>query len=171
MAINKEVWDKARILFEHGKSLNDIAKELGINKGSISRKSKQEEWAKSSDLATLVDDEVANIIKGNEIATQKATLATQELRIHNREVADKVRRKDLVFGNAEKLAKKLNTMTDQVDEPQDLKHLVDANDKLSITLRVNERHAPKSDTNVAVQTNNNLTKAEISKSIADSLPD
>jgi len=157
--IAKEIWDKARLLFEHGKPLNDIAKEMGINKGSISRKSKQEEWTKNSELATLVSDDVANIIKGNEIATQKATLATDELRLHNREVQDQLRRKNLVFGLAEKALGHIDdalskTVKDEKGEDtkqlvehgsKDIKEYVEAIDKASITLNINPRHAPKID--------------------------
>jgi len=50
-----------------------------------------------------------------------------------------------IYGNAEKLAKKLNTMTDQIDSPNDMKTLADANDRLAITLKVADRHAPKID--------------------------
>ncbi len=157
MAIDKEIWDKARLLFEHGKSLNDIAKEMGINKGSISRKSKQEKWTKNSELATLVSDEVANIIKGNEIATQKATLATEELRLHNREVQDRLRRSSLVYGNAEKFLSKLGKISDDVTEPQDMKHLIEANHKAGQTLGVVEQFAPKGDLNVNTQNNIDTT--------------
>lgn len=179
MAIAKEIWEKARLLFEHGKPLNDIAKELGINKGSISRKSKQENWTKNSELATLVADDVANIIMGNEIATQKATLATEELRLHNREVVDQLRRKNLVYGASEEILKLSSKMAksnskqvvvkvkeyskengsseslDKIDvelDASDLKNLSDAVDKSSITLNVNERHAPKAITALQVNT-------------------
>ena len=65
-------------------------------------------------------------------------------------------REELIYGNAEKLAKKLNTMSDQIDTPSDLKTLSEANDKLAVTLKVAERHAPKiSIDNTNAQQNNN----------------
>ena len=54
-------------------------------------------------------------------------------------------REKLIFGNAEKLANKLFNMTDQIDTPNDLKTLADANDRLAITMKVADRHAPKID--------------------------
>ena len=159
MAIKKEIWDKARILFEQGKALNDIAKELGINKGSISRKSKQEEWTKNSELATLVNDEVTNIIKGNEIATQKATLSNPELQLHNREVVDQLRKKDLVHGNAEKFLGQLNKLSDSVDNGMEMKAIIEANHKAGQTLGVVEQFAPK--TEITQQTVQSVTEVKI----------
>jgi molybdopterin/thiamine biosynthesis adenylyltransferase len=156
MAIKQEIWDKARILYEHGNALNDIAKELGINKGSISRKSKQEEWVKNSDLATLVNDEVEYIIKGNEIATQKATLATQELRLHDKAVQDKIRRQNLVYGNAEKFIGQLSKISDSVDNGMEMKAIVEANHKAGQTLGVVEQFAPKTDINNNNNQQNNV---------------
>lgn len=46
MAIDKEVWEKAKALFELGKSLTYISDETGINKSSISKKAKAESWEK-----------------------------------------------------------------------------------------------------------------------------
>ena len=141
-------------------SQRELAKKHDVSVGTISKLTKEVK----PENEHLVNAQ-ASVIRANEELTSEQMNAIMNTSM------DIVRREGLIFGNAEKLAKKLNTMADQVDEPQDLKHLVDANDKLSITLRVNERHAPKSDTNVAVQTNNNLTKAEISQAVADSLPD
>ena len=42
MAIKPEIWNEARIMFEGGKSLNEIATATGIHKGNISKKSNSE---------------------------------------------------------------------------------------------------------------------------------
>ena len=86
MAIKKEIWDKAKLLFEHGKSLNEIADTTGINKSSISKKSKTEKWEKFNHKSTLVLSEVDTILKQDEINQQKSTLNQQELNLHNSEV-------------------------------------------------------------------------------------
>ena len=54
-------------------------------------------------------------------------------------------------------------MTDEVCEAKDIKDLVDANDKLSITLGVNQRHA-NSQVNIS---NTNATQINNNKSIDD----
>ena len=46
MAIDKEIWNKARALFEQGLSLSQIELETNINKTSISKQAKKENWEK-----------------------------------------------------------------------------------------------------------------------------
>jgi len=90
MAIDKLLWDKAKLLFEHGTPLNEIAKQTGINKGNISKKSKADEWVKNDNKATLVNSEVFTILMQDEINEQKATLNKPELNLHNNQVLEKV---------------------------------------------------------------------------------
>jgi len=92
MAIN---WEQVRILFEYGKSLNEISKETGVNKGSISKKAKKEGWEKSG-KATLVKQEVDTILMQKEIATQKATLSNPELQQHNKEVHEAINKAEIL---------------------------------------------------------------------------
>ena len=157
MAIDSKTWAKAKIMFEHGKSLSEISKETGINRSTISKKSTSEKWEKFNTKSTLVEAEVQNIIMQDEINSKKSTLNQQELNFHNDEVRSKVRHAGLINNNAEKLAHKLKIMTDQIDDPSDLRTLVEANDKLAITLKVAERHAPRAVTAVQV---NGEDKAE-----------
>jgi len=74
----------------------------------------------------------------------------QEVDSLSRLVDNKTKHLKLINDNATLLAGKLAIMAEQIDEPQDLKHLVDANDKLAITLKVAERHAPKAVTAIQV---------------------
>lgn len=50
-------WAKAKIMFEIGKSLNQISNELGIDKGNISKKAKKDNWQKGK-LQPLIQDAV-----------------------------------------------------------------------------------------------------------------
>ncbi len=84
--------------------------------------------------------------------SKKGTISEQSLVIADEIAHDNVRYKRLINDNATKLAQKLALMADSIEDAQDMKHLVEANDKLSITLKVNERHAPKAVT--AIQVNN-----------------
>lgn len=70
------------------------------------------------------------------------------MEVHDELFNEKTRHIKLINDNAEKLAGKISTMADQIDKPDELRHLVEANDKLSITLKVSDRHAPKGDVNV-----------------------
>lgn len=48
MAINQEVWDKAKEYFEAGLSLSEIVLRTEISKAQISKKSKAENWQKGT---------------------------------------------------------------------------------------------------------------------------
>ena len=134
VAISQDKWDKARTLFESGKlSLSEISKQTGIDKSSISKKAKNQQWS-SVENSDYIDAKVL-------IAEKKSTLSIEKINILDDVANDEIRRRNLVLGNAEKLAKKIDSMTDEVFEAKDIKDLVDANDKLSITLGVNQRHA------------------------------
>ena len=68
MAIAKELWDKARALYELGNSLSLISDSTGIDKSSISKKAKSQGWIqgeiqqlkneKINAVSSLVDAEI-----------------------------------------------------------------------------------------------------------------
>lgn len=70
-------------------------------------------------------------------------------------VNESLRRQNLVYGFQEKAIKRAGEMLEMTEAPQDLKHLVDAVDKASITLKVSDRHAPKTEINNTNATQNN----------------
>jgi len=138
--IAPDQWEKAKEYFEHGLSLSDISDRTGISRGAISKKSKSEEWGKETPKKQLLSQAI-DVTKGKNVLKETPVA----LEVHNELHNEAIRREGLIFGNAEKLAKKLGTMSDQIDTPNDLKTLAEANDKLAITLRVADRHAPKID--------------------------
>lgn len=156
MAISQDKWDKARTLFESGKlSLSEISKETGIDKSTISKKAKNQQW-KNGEESDYIEAKIL-------IAEKKSTLPIEKINILDDVANDEIRRRKLVLGNAEKLAQKIEAMTDEVFEAKDIKDLVDANDKLSITLGVNQRH---SNSQVNIQnTNATQNNIEINKEI------
>ena len=88
--------------------------------------------------------------KVNAIVTATRELnkeSEQEVNAVHEIVNKQLTREELIYGNAEKLAGKITTMADQIDTPNDLKTLTEANDKLAITLKVAERHAPRMEVN------------------------
>ena len=150
MSYSLEQWEKTKALFESGQySLSKISEKTGIDKSQISRKSKMQQWT-SGRNADYIEAKV-------KIATKKTTENTTTLQILDDIADEKTRHLKLINDNATKLANKISTMTDQIDTPNDLKTLVDANDRLAITLKVADRHAKSGDvnvqTNTAVQTN------------------
>ena len=154
MAISKELWAKARTLYETNQySLAQISEKTGIDKSTISKKAKIQQWSSVENLDYIEAKTT--------LAVKKSKLNQQEINTLD-EVADEVvRRQNLVYGFQEKAIKKAGDMLEGIDAAQDLKHLVDAVDKASITLKVSDRHAPKTEINNTNATqNNNSLKVE-----------
>lgn len=77
-------------------------------------------------------------------------------------IDEKTRYLKMINDNASKLAGKLNTMIDHIDTPNDALTIANANDKLAITLKVADRHAPKIDvTQLQQQSSNTPTTVNI----------
>jgi len=60
LAIAKELWDKARALFELGNSLSLISESTGIDKSSISKKAKSQGWMQG-EIQQLKIDKINSI--------------------------------------------------------------------------------------------------------------
>jgi len=155
MAISKELWGKAKGYYEAGLTLSQIKDKTGIDRSTISKKAKNQQWQHQRN---------GDYIKAREIIAEKKSTENQQSILCADEVADEsIRRKKLVYGIGDKLAEKLNDSLDgtttiindkPVDlelNPQELKFIADSLDRLSLTLGVNQRHA---NTNIAVQQNN-----------------
>lgn len=160
MAYSQEQWERAKAYYEAGNhTLQKIEDEVGINKGHLSRTAKKQQWQQGS-KADYIE---ARIIIAEKKATEKATT----IQVLDNIADEQIRHKKLINDNATKLANKLSKMTDEIDTAQDLKLLVDANDRLAITLKVADRHAKSGDVNVsataAVQNNTTIemTKDEM----------
>ena len=89
--------------------------------------------------------------------------------VKQRTIADDIKDEVLIgtLRNVKSISKKVES--EQVESMQDHKHAQDAFDKALITAGAADRHAPKSDTNIAVQTNvqNNieLTEAQMQEEL------
>lgn len=157
MAISKELWDKARTLYESNQfSLSQISERTGIDKSSISKKAKIQQWSSVENLDYIEAKQT--------IAVKKSTLAVEKINILDEIAEETIRHKKLINDNATKLAAKLSKMTDEIDTAQDLKLLADANDRLAITLKVADRHAqPTKIDNTNAQQNNLPTQIIIAR--------
>ena len=138
---SKHNWEDIRKHYEAGMEQSEIVAKHKCPKSTLSEKIRKEKW-QVNELAT-------SVIKGKiEVIEQVNELNKHDVRLPEiiDEIVDKkTRHINLIYGNAEKLANKLLTMADQIDTPNDLKTLSEANDKLAITLKVADRHAPKID--------------------------
>lgn len=181
MAYSPEQWERTKAYFESGQySLSQISDKTGISKSKISEKAKRELWERGRNSDYIEAKLIIAEKKGNE---KRNTLEVLD------NIADeKIRHKNLINSNAELLAsqipkvvksfvtKQINEETGEEEEvcmleAKTIKELAEANDRIAITLKVAERHAPKIEVNNTNATQNNYSPQEISQAIADGLPD
>ena len=151
---SKYDWRDIRKHYEAGMSQSEIVLQFECPKSSLSEKIKQEKWTQS--------ELVKSYIKGSvEVNEQKANIIEQDVRLV--EIADNIieeqsRRRNLIFNVTEKIVKNIDKAVSQkidilddkgkVIRQEDLlldsksaKEYIDAVDKASITLGVNQRHS------------------------------
>jgi predicted DNA-binding protein YlxM (UPF0122 family) len=165
MAYSDNQWNKAKGYYEAGLSLAKIKEKTGIARNTISQRAKKEHWEHGKNIDYIEAKEVIAVKKGTE--KEQSIICADEV------ADDLIRRKNLVMNASEKIISKATMMLDEVDSPQDLKHISYTVDKTSITLGVNQRHA-NSQVNInntnAMQTNintNDMTDKEISQTYLD----
>lgn len=106
MAISQDKWDKARALFEQGLSLSQIELETQINKTSISKKAKQEEWKKSKNQQLKheiieIDKEKSTLdAKINTTVEKLSKLSDFEITMLDEMIQDETGVKSLLFSTA-----------------------------------------------------------------------
>ena len=116
---------------------------LGESQYSIARDYEVSSATVNKIFKTINEDEfLAKEVK-DEIAIKSKLFSKSEsiVKAFDTKVNDELRRKNLVYNASEKALVKLTGLIDDIDEAQDMKHIVDAIDKASITLGVNQRHA------------------------------
>lgn len=167
MAYSPEQWDKAKTFFESGQfSLSQISDKVGIGKSAISKMAKNQQWN---------NEENSDYIEAKKtLAVKKSTLNSTVIQTLDDIADEQIRNKNLVYGVTQKALQKAHDLLDEIDNANDLKAIVELSDRASITLKVNERHAPRAEvklTNGDDNSNtNNLTIEQISVAIANGLP-
>lgn len=143
---------KQRILsdWKVGISQNQLAKRYDVSPATINKLCKGVEQTNIE----LVNTKVALIT-----ALQEKN--EYEVNSIEEEVNKKIRRQGLIFGNAEKLAGKLNIMADQIESPAEVKLLSEANMILGKSLGVIEQFAKSGDVNVQANTQVNNAPLEV----------
>lgn len=151
MAYSPEQWERAKAFFESGKySLSEISIKTNIDKSQISRKSKIQQWQNGRN-SDYIDAKLT-------IATKNTTENTTTLEVLNNIADEHIRNKNLVYGVTQKALQKAHDLIDEIDNANDLKAIVDLSDRASLTLKVNERFAPKTDINLTNAQQNNEQK-------------
>lgn len=78
MAIKPEIWTKAKVMFEAGKTLQFIQDETGINQSTVSKKAKKEGWVKGKNQEIIIEE--------SRLKVEKSRLNQDELEFHDKEV-------------------------------------------------------------------------------------
>ncbi len=106
MAIDKEIWNKARALFEQGLSLSQIELETNINKTSISKQAKKENWEKAkiqqlkADIKAIDKEKSTLDVKINTTVEKLSKLSDFDITILDEQIQDETGRKSLLFSTA-----------------------------------------------------------------------
>ena len=95
------------------------------------------------------------------ILSAKSELPNEQLNAILNTAQELAFNKGLVFNVTQKALKKLNTIVDTVESPDDIKTIIEASDRASLTLGVNPRFAPKTDINLSNNQQNNDNKLEV----------
>ena len=132
MAIDQAIWAEAKVLFEGGKSLNQIEAATGINRTSVGKKAKKEGWEKGKNLQLILDDV--------RVHTEKSTLNLQEENFHNAEV-DRLSKDTMMINALSRNNMKGLGVHIESGEMAVIEHKMaqETIDKASVTLGVNAR--------------------------------
>lgn len=118
-------------------SQRQLAKKHDVSLGTVSGLTKNLDTSNEH----LVNAQIA-------ILSAKDNLPNEQMNAVMNAALVKAKREGLIFGNAEKLASKINIMTDQIETPAEAKLLSEANMTLGKSLGVIEQFAKSSDVNV-----------------------
>jgi len=152
MAIDKEIWNKARALFEQGLSLSQIELETNINKTSISKQAKKENWEKAkiqqlkADIKAIDKEKSTLDVKINTTVEKLSKLSDFEITILEEQIQDETGIKSLVFSTAnlaiiranQMLTKNTKTIMSKVDYFEDGKKIMSDYVEKEIPLTMND---------------------------------
>jgi hypothetical protein len=134
-----------------GYSQRDLASKYSCSKGKVSQLTKGIE---KSQNGHIVDAQMT-------ILSAKSLLSDEEMTAIMNTAQELAQNKNLVFGVTQKALKKLNTLVDETETANDLKTIIEASDRASLTLGVNPRFAPKTEINNTNAQQNNDNQIEV----------
>lgn len=113
MAISQDKWDKARTLFETGKfSLSEISKQTGINKSSISKKAKIQQWS-SVENSDYIEAKVL-------ISDKKSTLTVEKINTLDDVANEIIKHRHLFQTSALRNQQKANEILEMTEDMKDI---------------------------------------------------
>lgn len=133
MAIKPEIWAKAKVEFEGGKTLTEISFSTGIDKSTISKKAKSDGWQKGKNQQLIIDEA--------RVLAEKSTLNQQELNFHNQQVSERTKHLQFIHNMTLKNLSVLGKKIDETFTPQDHKLTQEAINKGGEALGVIEKNS------------------------------
>jgi len=137
MAISQDKWDKAKALFEQGLSLSQIEDETEINKTSISKKAKNENWLKSknqqlkSEIIALDKEKSTLDTKINTTVEKLSKLSDFEITMLDETIQNETGNKSLLFSTAKlSLIRKNQLLTKNTKQVIDFETIYDDSGKI-----------------------------------------
>ena len=76
-------WEKAKALFEAGKSLSEINKETGIDRATVSKRAKKDGWEKGIYQQLILD--------GSRVKAEISTLSSTVLNVVEKEIEERTK--------------------------------------------------------------------------------
>ena len=120
-----EQWERAKTLFELGKSLSEIQNETGIDRSYVNKKALKEKWSKGF-IPQIVDAKVKNIEEKFKIDRVLSTLSPQQQSTVVSEAERILQGKDWYAKAARKVAARTVQSLDGFVEGKDFKSAADA---------------------------------------------
>lgn len=137
MAISQEIWNKAKALFEQGLSLSEIELETEIERSSISKKAKAENWNKSvnqqlkADIKAIDKEKSTLDAKINNAVEKLSKLSDFDITILDEQIFNETGNKSLLFSTANlSLIRKNQMLTKNTKQVIDYETLYDDNGKI-----------------------------------------
>lgn len=153
--LNDVLRDKIISDFNIGKSQNWLAKEYEVSPATINKICKG--------LTPKYKEKVNTVVS---IKSELKRESEYQSECFDKEVNELLKNKDLVYTAQQKALRKATDMIDEIDSASDLKCIIDGIDRASLTLKVNERHAPKTDIALTnAQQNNEQTIIQIVRDV------
>lgn len=107
MAYSPEQWDRAKFLFELGRSVREIEKDTGISNGQITKKANKEKWQKEAQKKQLKIDILGFEEKKEALEREKealidsvASLSKFEITILSDVIENELGKKSLLFSTS-----------------------------------------------------------------------
>ena len=120
-----EQWERAKTLFELGKSLSEIQNETGIDRSNVNKRAKSEGWQKGF-LPQIIDAKVKNLEEKFEIDKAITTLTPQQQKTVVSESECILQGEDWYAKAARKVAARTVQSLDGFVEGKDFKSAADA---------------------------------------------